>query len=216
MQPVMRYLKTNWLLLATHIGALLPLAFLIWGYATNQLSVNPIQEITFRTGKYALILLVLSLACTPINTVFGFKQVIPLRRWLGLYAFFYVCLHLLTFVGLDYGFAFDLIMQEIAEKRYVLVGLAAFLLLLPLAITSTRGWMRRLGKNWKRLHRVVYAAALLAVLHYTWVVKSDVREPLIYGGIIILLLVLRIPRVRRGISTWRQRRKEQRKRVATT
>lgn len=216
MQPAIRYLKTNWLLLATHIGALLPLAFLIWGYATNQLSVNPIQEITFRTGKYALILLVLSLACTPINTVFGFKQVIPLRRWLGLYAFFYVCLHLLTFVGLDYGFAFDLIMQEIAEKRYVLVGLAAFLLLLPLAITSTRGWMRRLGKNWKRLHRVVYAAALLAVLHYTWVVKSDVREPLIYGGIIMLLLVLRIPRVRRGISTWRQRRKEQRKRVATT
>jgi methionine sulfoxide reductase heme-binding subunit len=216
MQPMMQSLKKHWLLLVTHVGALLPLALLVGGYFTNQLGVNPIQEITFRTGKFALVLLVLSLACTPVNTVFGFKRVLPLRRPLGLYAFLYVCLHLLTFVGLDYGFAPGLIRQEIVEKRYILVGFAAFLLLLPLAVTSTRGWMRRLGKNWKRLHRLVYAAALLAVLHYVWVVKSDIREPLIYGGVILLLLLLRLPQVRRGITTWRQRRRGRSRPIAPT
>jgi sulfoxide reductase heme-binding subunit YedZ len=193
-------LRRNWLQISTHIGALVPLATLVWDYWQNQLSVNPIQEITLRTGKYALVLLVLSLACTPINSVFGFRPVLRLRRPLGLYAFMYVGLHLLTFVGLDYVFDWGLIREAIFEKRYALVGFAAFLTLLPLAVTSTKGWMRRLGKKWKRLHRGVYLAALLAVTHFIWLVKSDIREPLLYGVVVAVLLILRIAGVRRHVS----------------
>jgi sulfoxide reductase heme-binding subunit YedZ len=193
-------LRRNWLQILTHIGALVPLATLVWNFWQGQLSVNPIQDITLRTGKYALVLLVLSLACTPINSVFGFRQVLRLRRPLGLYAFMYVSLHLLTFVGLDYGFDWVLIREAIFEKRFALAGFAAFLVLLPLAVTSTKGWMRRLGKKWKRLHRGVYLAALLAVTHFIWLVKSDIREPLLYGVVLVVLLILRIAGVRRRVS----------------
>ncbi len=196
-------LQRRWLTLLTHGAVLLSLGWLGWQYAYNQLGVNPIQELTFRTGKSALILLVLSLTCTPLNILSGFKRVLVLRRPLGLYAFLYAGLHFLIFVGLDYGFDTMLIGQEIAEKRYILVGLAAFVLLVPLAVTSTQGWMRRLGKNWKRLHRIVYGATFLAVLHYLWAVKSDIREPLVYGGVIGVLLVLRLPPVRRVVQHWR-------------
>jgi sulfoxide reductase heme-binding subunit YedZ len=201
----MDWLKKNWLRILTHVGALTPLVWLIWDYWTDQLTVNPIQDITFRTGKPALILLVLSLACTPVNTLFGFRQVIPLRKPLGLYAFMYVCLHFLIFVGLDYGFDPALLYEAIFEKKYALVGFATFLILLPLAITSTKGWMKRLGKNWKRLHRWVYLAGLLAVVHYVWLVKSDIREPLIYGGIVVLLLLARVPALRRAMTHLRSR-----------
>jgi sulfoxide reductase heme-binding subunit YedZ len=201
----MDWLKKNWLRILTHVGALTPLVWLIWDYWTDQLTVNPIQDITFRTGKPALILLVLSLACTPVNTLFGFRQVIPLRKPLGLYAFMYVSLHFLIFVGLDYGFDPALLYEAIFEKKYALVGFATFLILLPLAITSTKGWMKRLGKNWKRLHRWVYLAGLLAVVHYVWLVKSDIREPLIYGGIVVLLLLARVPALRRAMTHLRSR-----------
>lgn len=201
----MKRLKKDWLLILMHVLALLPLAVIIWDYFHDQLTVNPIQELTFRTGSYALIALVLSLACTPINTITGFRQVIPLRRWLGLYAFFYACLHFLIFVGLDYGFNLGWIWQELSEKRYVLVGFAAFLILLPLAITSTKGWMRRLGKNWKRLHRLVYLAGILAVVHYLWVVKADATEPLLYGAVLGLLLLVRVPAVTRRLAALRHR-----------
>jgi sulfoxide reductase heme-binding subunit YedZ len=195
-----RKLRRNWLRIVTHIGALLPLALLAWDYWGGRLSVNPIQDITLRTGKAALVLLVLSLACTPINSVFGYKPVLRLRRPLGLYAFMYVALHLLIFVGLDYGFDWVLIREAIFEKRYALVGFGAFLILLPLAITSTKGWMRRLGRLWKRLHRAVYLAALLAVVHFVWLVKSDIREPLLYGAVVVGLLLLRLPPIRRSVS----------------
>ena len=207
----MKTLKANWLKIVTHIGSLLPLALLIWAYWQNQLTVNPIQEITFRTGKTAVNLLVLSLAVTPVYIVFGFRQVIPLRKLLGLYAFLYVGLHFLVFVWLDYGLDLQLIWEAIFEKRYALVGFAGFLILIPLAITSTKGWMKRLGKNWKRLHRFVYLVALLAVVHYIWLVKSDIREPLIYGGVVITLLVLRLPPVRRKIVNARSKIKQARK-----
>ena len=193
-------LKENWLRLVTHIGAFIPLALLAWDYWGGQMSVNPVQDITLRTGKAALVLLVLSLACTPINSVFGFRPVLRVRRALGLYAFMYVGLHLLIFVGLDYGFDLLLIREAILEKRYALVGFAAFLILLPLAVTSTKGWMRRLGKLWKRLHRAVYVAALLAVLHFVWLVKSDIREPLLFGAVVLVLLLLRISHIRRSVS----------------
>src|SRR5919202_759232 len=183
-------LRRNWLRVLTHFGAWIPLAVLIWDGVHDRLTVNPIQEISFRTGKIALTLLVLSLACTPVNTLFGFRQVLPLRRPLGLYAFTYACLHLFNFVVVDYGLDAGLIKQAIVEKRYVLVGFAAFLLLTPLAITSTKGWMRRLGKRWKRLHRVVYLAAVLAVIHFYWLVKADIRTPVLYGTIGETLLIL--------------------------
>ena len=196
----MNRLRSNWLLVLTHIGALLPLVLLIWDFSQHQLSVNPIQEVTLWTGKSALVLLVLSLACTPLNTIFRFRPALRARRWLGLYAFMYVALHLLIFVGLDYGFDLDLLREAIFEKRYALVGFAAFLILLPLAVTSTKGWMKRLGRQWKRLHRAVYLAALLAVVHFVWLVKSDIREPLVYGAVVVVLLALRISAIRKAAS----------------
>lgn len=174
----MRLLKLSPFQWIVHLGALTPLVVLILDALRDNLTVNPIQDITFRTGKTALVLLVLSLAATPINTMFGFRPALKVRRALGLYAFLYVSLHFLIFIGLDYAFDQGLIYEAILEKRYALVGFAAGLVLLPLAITSTKGWMKRLGKNWKRLHRLVYLAALLAAVHYIWLVKSDIREPL--------------------------------------
>jgi sulfoxide reductase heme-binding subunit YedZ len=199
----MRTLKTQWLRIVVHVGSLIPLAVLIWDYFQNQLTVNPIQAITFRTGKTALVLLVLSLACTPINTVLGFKPALKVRRALGLYAFLYAALHFLVFVGLDYGFDPGLLKEAIFEKRYALVGFAAFLILLPLAITSTKGWMKRLGQKWKKLHWWVYPAALLVIVHFVWLVKADIREPLTYGAVVVVLLVFRIPQVRRAVSSLR-------------
>ncbi len=180
-----------------HLVALIPLAFLIWDGLHNRLTVNPIQALTFRTGKAALILLVLSLACTPLNTGFGIRQAVRWRRPLGVYAFLYAALHFTIFAAVDYGLDLTLLREAIFEKRYALVGFAAFLMLLPLALTSTRGWMRRLGKRWKHLHRLVYPAALLAVVHYGWLVKADRREPLLWGAAVILLLILRLPVLRR-------------------
>jgi sulfoxide reductase heme-binding subunit YedZ len=198
-------IKKNWPRIATHIACWIPFVVLIWDYAHNDLTFNPIQEATFRTGKTALILLVLALACTPVNTLFGLRQVLPLRRPLGLYAFFYVCIHLMIFAVIDYGLSWPLIEQAIVEKRYVLVGFTAFLLLLPLAITSTKGWMRRLGKDWKRLHRLIYIAVPLVIVHFVWLVKSDVREPLAYGAAVAALLTLRLPAVRRAFTNLRHR-----------
>jgi sulfoxide reductase heme-binding subunit YedZ len=198
-------LKARWLQILIHAAALTPLAVLVWDYALGQLTANPIREITLRTGKTALVLLVLSLACTPAYILFGFKQAIRLRRPLGLYAFLYAGLHGLTFVGLDFGFDLGLIVEEILQRRFVQAGMLAFLLLLPLAITSTRGWIRRLGKNWRRLHRLVYLVALLVVVHFVWLAKGDIREPLLYGALVALLLVVRIPAVRHGVRSFRGR-----------
>jgi len=180
-----------------HLAGLFPLIWLLFDFFTGNLTVNPIQAATLRTGKYALIFLILSLACTPLNTVFHLRQALKVRRALGLYAFFYAGLHFLIFIGVDYGFDLILLREAIFEKRFALVGFSAFLILLPLAITSTRGWMKRLGKNWSRLHRLVYLAALLVIVHYVWLVKSDIRVPILYGMAVIILLILRIPLIRR-------------------
>jgi sulfoxide reductase heme-binding subunit YedZ len=199
----MRKFKARWLQILTHVAALLPLALLAWDYWQGRLIIDPVGVITTRTGKTALILLILSLACTPINIIFGFKQVMRVRRALGLYAFVYAGLHFLTFVGLDYGFDLDLIGLGILDQRYVLVGFAAGLLLLPLAITSTQGWQKRLGKNWKRLHRLVYLAGILAIVHFVWLAKDN-REPLFYGVVLALLIIMRLPGVRKAVSNARQ------------
>jgi sulfoxide reductase heme-binding subunit YedZ len=201
---LMHRLRSRWLQIVTHAGALLPLAWLVWQYGKGVLLVDPIQEITTRTGKTALILLMLSLACTPVNVLFGIKPVLRVRRALGLYAFAYASLHFLTFVGLDYGFDLDLLRQAIFEQRFVLVGFAAGLLLMPLTVTSTRGWRRRLGKNWKTLHRLAYLAGVLAVVHFLWSAK-DARDPLRYSGVLAVLLVVRLPPVRRAVASARRR-----------
>ena len=202
--------------LAVHVAALAPLAVLIAAALTDNLTVNPIQAATLRTGKTAMILLVLSLACTPANTVFGFTQAIRVRRALGLYAFLYAAVHFSIFLGVDYGFDLGLIWLELAEKRYILVGAAALLILIPLAITSTKGWQRRLGKTWKKMHKWVYLAGILVIIHYVWVQKSDIRQPLIWGAILGLLLVLRIPTVRRHVVQWRSRLTRNQSKLATS
>jgi sulfoxide reductase heme-binding subunit YedZ len=191
--------------IAVHIGAWIPLAWLVWAYYAHRLTVNPIQNAMQRTGKYALVLLVLCLACTPLNTVFGWRGVMKVRRALGLYSFLYAAIHFLILSGLDYQFNFKFLYADFRGKLYIWVGLAVGLILLTLAATSFRWTKRRLGKNWKRLHRLIYPAGVLVVLHYAWAKKGDlfhlqgdIQQPLLYGLLVILLLALRIPPISRG------------------
>jgi sulfoxide reductase heme-binding subunit YedZ len=200
-----RRITENGLLIAIHLAALLPLAWLALDAARGRLGFNPIREVTLRTGRYALALLVLSLACTPLYVLSGWRRAIVLRKWLGLYGALYVFLHFLVFAGWDYGFDLDLIWLEVRGKRFIQAGLLAMLILIPLAITSTRRWTSRLGRNWKRLHRLVYLADLLAVLHFLLLVKADRRRPLFYGAIVLLLLVVRIPFVRDALASIQKR-----------
>lgn len=200
MKTLTAYVQKNWVWLLANVGGLLPLALLLWGIAGGSW-VDPVAEITSRTGLAALIMLIASLAVTPLNTVFGWRQLIPARKPLGLYAFGYAALHLLNFIGLDYGFSLNAFLADaLLEKRFMIVGFSAFLILLPLAITSTKGWMKRLGRNWKRLHQLVYLAAVLAVLHFFWLVKIDISQPLIYGAILAVLLLLRLRQIRQFFS----------------
>ena len=184
---------------AAHIAALIPLALLIWDFWQGNLGPDIIREATLRTGKAALILLVASLACTPIHIVFKFKPALKLRRPLGLYSFMYVSIHFAIFIGVDYFFDLALIKDALLEKRYALAGLAAGIILLALALTSTIGWQRRLKKNWKRLHKLVYVAGLLGALHFIWLVKQGVVEPWIWAFVISLLLLLRYKPIKRFV-----------------
>lgn len=152
----MKHLSLLHLRIITHVGSLIPLALLIWGYFSGDLGFDPIRESTFRTGKAGIILLMLSLACTPINIIFGNNKVVALRKPLGLYAFMYAGIHFLIFIGLDYGFDLQLIWEATFEKRYALVGFSAFVILLALALTSYKQAIKALGKRWKLLHRLVY------------------------------------------------------------
>lgn len=196
--------------LIAHVGALLPLALIIWDFNQGQLGADPIREITLRTGKAAITLLVLSLAVTPAKIWLGWQQFHPLRKILGLYAFLYVSIHLLIFVWLDYGLDLHLLYGALFEKQYALVGLAAFLILLPLAITSTRWSMRKMGKNWTRLHRWVYLAGILAVLHYILLVKNAYTSPLLYAAVLALLLLTRVKPVKQLILQLRRRLEKRR------
>jgi sulfoxide reductase heme-binding subunit YedZ len=208
----MKKLKYTPLQIAVHIGAWIPLAWLIWAYNAHRLTVNPIQNATQRTGRYALILLVLCLAVTPLNTVLGWRGVVRVKRALGMYSFMYALIHVLILSGVDYSFNFNYLWGDFSGKQYIWVGLAGFLILLLLASTGFHWAMKRLGKNWKRIHRLVYAAGVLVVLHYAWAKKGDIfrlqgdiRQPLIYGLLVILLLGLRVPPVARGIKRLRGR-----------
>jgi sulfoxide reductase heme-binding subunit YedZ len=193
----------DWLHILIHGLALWPLARILWDLALGHF-FDPVREITTRTGRASLNLLVLSLACTPVYTLFSFKPALRARRTLGLYAFLYVTLHFLTFAGWDYGFDLRLLWQAVFYQRYVIVGFAAGLILLALAITSTRGWQHRLGKWWKRLQRLVYLANVLAVLHFAWL-RKEPRAALPYAAVVALLLVLRVPFVARAVGRVRRR-----------
>lgn len=198
--------------LLTHVGALIPLALLIWDYNLEQFGADPIREVTLRTGKAAITLLVLSLAITPFKIWFGWKQIHPLRKILGLYAFLYVALHLTVFFWLDYELNLALISEALFEKRYALVGFASGLILLPLAVTSTRWAMRKMGKNWTRLHRWVYLAGILAVLHYILLVKNAYTLPLLYAVVLAILLITRLKPVKQAILRFRRKLEKKRAR----
>jgi sulfoxide reductase heme-binding subunit YedZ len=174
-----------------HILALYPLALLLRDYYYVNLGADPVREMLLRTGEPALVLLILSLAITPLNTLFGWKQLIPLRRIFGLYAFMYVSLHFLTFVWLDYGLNLQFIWDGVVEQNFVLVGFAAFILLLPLAITSNKWSQRKLGKKWKTLHKLVYIIILLALIHFWWLVKNVYYMPFLYSAVVTILLLMR-------------------------
>ncbi len=200
-----RWWHKNLLRLVVHIGAWLPLAWLLGAAGRGQLAIDPVGAVTALTGKAALILLLLSLSCTPVAALTGRRSVGRLRRPLGLYAALYAGLHFGAFVWLDYGLDLALLREAVRSQGYVIVGLAAGLILLALALTSTRGWQRRLGRRWKQLHRLVYLAALLATAHFLWLSK-DIREPLRYLAVTVLLLLLRLPPFRRLPERKRHRR----------
>lgn len=194
--------------IAMHLYAWSALVFLLFDAATGNLSANPIQELEQRTGRHAITLLILALACTPLNTLFRWSELLKRRRALGLYAFMYATIHVIIFVNLDYGFAWSLIVQTIIEKPYILLGLLGFLMLIPLAATSFDEWKRRLGKNWKRLHKTIYIIVPILLLHYAlgkkgdfFVLQGDIIRPLIYSIIAGILLIMRIPPVRRFLAS---------------
>lgn len=171
---------------------LVPFAILVWEAVQQTLGTNPVEEITHRTGDWALRFLLITLAITPLRRLSGWNELQQSRRMLGLFAFFYATLHFSVYAFLDLGLDFGFLAEDIAERPYITVGFTAWVLLIPLAVTSTRGMMRRLGRRWKQLHRLVYLIAVLGVLHFWWLVKADIREPLIYAVILAVLFGLRM------------------------
>jgi sulfoxide reductase heme-binding subunit YedZ len=175
------------------IVCLLPLAGLVWDGVHENLGANPVETIRLFTGDWTLRFLLITLAVTPLRRLTGWNAVIRVRRMLGLFAFFYAALHIISYVWLDQLFMWDLIIEDVYKRPYITVGVTAFMLLLPLALTSTNGMVRRLGgKRWQRLHQLVYVIAILGVVHFWWLVKSDIREPLIYAVVLSLLLGYRL------------------------
>ncbi|MBE7434336.1 MAG: sulfoxide reductase heme-binding subunit YedZ [Anaerolineales bacterium] len=198
--------------IAIHLYAWSALAWIAIELLSGSFSINPIQELEQRTGRHAITLLVMSMLCTPLNTLIKYPELLKRRRTLGLYALMYATIHVLIFVNLDYGLAWSLIARTIFEKPYILVGATAFLMLIPLGITSFDVWKVRLGRNWKRLHQTVYLIGPLAVLHFAWSKKGDIFtlsgdivRPLIYGLVLAIFLILRIPVVKKYIASLRTR-----------
>lgn len=173
--------------------ALVPFAFLVRGAFTDTLGANPIEALELQTGRWALRFLLLTLAVTPLRHITGWGALVRWRRMLGLFAFFYATVHFLVYVFLDQALDVALIVEDVTEHPYVTVGFATWLLLIPLAVTSTRGWVRRLGgRRWVALHRLVYLCAIGGTIHYLWAVKKDLRDPLLYLAILAVLLGWRV------------------------
>ena len=175
------------------IAALIPLAFLVYRALNNDLGANPIETINRYTGDWVLRFLLITLAVTPLRRLTGWNGLLRYRRMLGLFAFFYACVHFLSWAWLDQYFVLADILQDVAKRPYITVGFASFLMLIPLALTSTNAMIRRLGaKRWQQLHRLVYLIGIGGVVHFLWLVKSDIREPLVYGAVLALLLGFRL------------------------
>ena len=186
-------LISKWTKVVVFILCLVPLAILIWRGFHNNLTANPIEFITHTTGDWTLRFLAITLAITPVRKILHQPLLIRFRRMMGLFAFFYVCLHFSTWIGLDKFFNWAEMWKDVQKRRFITVGFASFVLLMPLAVTSTAGWIRRLGgKRWQLLHRLVYVTAILGVIHYYWLVKSDVRKPVEYAVIFGILLTWRV------------------------
>lgn len=186
-------LTSKWTKAVVFLACLVPLGMLIWRGFHNDLTANPIEFITHTTGDWTLRFLIITLAISPLRKILHQPLLIRFRRMLGLFAFFYVCLHFATWIGLDKFFNWSEMWKDVQKRRFITVGFAGFVLLIPLAVTSTAGWIRRLGgKRWQLLHRLIYVTAILGVIHYYWLVKSDERKPLQYAWMVGILLAWRV------------------------
>jgi len=183
----------SWLKVVVFVLALLPLCRLIFGGFNDALGANPIEKITHNTGYWTLTFLLITLSATPLRRLSGWQWLVRLRRMLGLFAFFYGCLHFLTYLVLDQFFDWESILKDILKRPYITVGFPAFLLMIPLALTSTDAMIRRMGgKQWRLLHRLIYLSAIGGVVHYWWLVKKDLSNPIIFAAVLALLLGLRL------------------------
>jgi sulfoxide reductase heme-binding subunit YedZ len=177
---------------AIFVAALAPAVRLAWRAATDDLGANPIEAVTLATGRWTLRLLLVTLAVTPVRRLTGWNRLISFRRMLGLFAFFYATIHFLIYLAIDQFFDWQTIVEDVTKRPFIMAGFGAFILLVPLAVTSTAGWVRRLGRRWRQLHRLIYLSAALAVLHFAWKVKSDLRDPLQYAAVLGVLLAFRV------------------------
>jgi sulfoxide reductase heme-binding subunit YedZ len=196
-----KLLSSQWTKSAVFTFCSLPAAVLALHFYQGNVTANPVEYLQHTTGDWTLRFLLITLSITPLRKLLNLPDLIRFRRMLGLFAFFYVCLHFLTYLGPDQAFAFAGMWKDVEKRRFITVGFLGFVLLLPLALTSTKGWIRRLGgKRWQALHRLIYVIALCGVIHYYWLVKSDHRLPLLYGAILAVLLLYRL-----GVSLWKAR-----------
>ncbi len=185
--------KIRWIKTPVFLLCLAPLGWLGWRFWNQDLTSNPLEYITHFTGDWTIRFLVGVLAVTPLRKLLHMPDLIRFRRMIGLFAFFYGCMHFLTYLWLDKLFMFNEMLKDVAKRPFITAGFAALLAMLPLAVTSTRGWIRRMGgKRWQLLHRLVYFSAIAGVVHYYWLVKSDVRLPLLYAGLVALALFYRV------------------------
>ncbi len=186
-------LANKWTKIPVFLLCLVPAGLLAWRALHGELTANPIEFITHATGDWTIRFLIITLAVTPLRKILRLPQLIRYRRMLGLFAFFYGCLHFATYIVLDKFFDVAEMLKDVEKRRFITVGFTGFVLMIPLAITSTRGWIRRLGgRRWQLLHRAIYLSAIAGVIHYYWLVKSDVRKPLQYAALVGVLLAWRL------------------------
>ena len=185
--------RIRWSKVLVFLLCLAPIFRLAWRVWNQDVTANPTEFIQHFTGDWAIRLVVATLAVTPLRKLLGVPGLIRFRRMIGLFAFFYACLHVLTYLWLDKLFDFPAMLKDVGRRPFITAGFAAFVCLVPLAVTSTAGWIRRLGgKRWQRLHSLIYVTAIAAVVHYYWLVKSDIRQPMLYGTLVALLLAWRV------------------------
>ena len=188
-----RIINNKWTKRAAFVLCLVPLGVLAWKAFHGDLTANPVEKLEHETGDWTIYFLLITLSITPLRKLLQVPDLIRFRRMLGLFAFFYVCLHFLTYIVFDHFFDVSAMLKDVAQRPFITAGFTGFVLLIPLAITSTTGWIRRLGgKRWQMLHRLIYVAATAGVIHYYWLVKSDVTMPVRLGAILAFLLICRL------------------------